>query len=219
VGSNPTPSAWGELTCATGAWSTAHVRERVQRSASVERSEADGARERTPTPPAAVLHLQRSAGNAATARLLQRAPHHTQYAPAAGHAIAPQFRTNHIRTDERHAIDQHANRGTLTVTNTFVDMSNEDAADEIRHYLHALPAHQDISSWNNIDFVTYSAYWCYETTLLDNNTGLYEVCKVYATLRVQAWWDQGRGVFVMGHMHGIAARDRASETTSQIQMV
>jgi hypothetical protein len=194
------------------------VRERLQRPATAELTQTERGRERAPTPPAAVLALQRSAGNAATARLLQRSPRHTGHAPRASDAIASQFRTNHNGRDERHAIDQHANRGTLTSTNTFVDMTNEDAADEIRHYLERLRDTEDISSWESFDFVTHSGYWCYETTLLDNGTGRYRIRKVFATVRVQAWWIESLGVFVLGHMFGLGAADPSSERTSHIQM-
>jgi len=194
------------------------MRERAERRTSAERSVAERERERTPALAAAVLGLQRSVGNAATARLLQRAPAHTVYAPEPRHAIATQFRTNHIGRDERHAIDQHASRGTLTTTNTFVAMTNADAAEEIRRCLLALPASADISSWDRLDFTTQFGYWCYATTLLDNATGRYRVRKVFATVRVQAWWNEGKQAFEMGHMHGIGAEDAGSVSTSQLQM-
>ena len=200
-----------------GSWSTTHVRERVQRS--VERSEAERGRERTPTITAAVLDLQRSAGNAATARLLQRAPHHTQYAPPATHAIAPQFRTNHIGANWQDAINQHANRGTYG-TNTFVTMADDDAREEIRRYLHALPRNEDISGWDQFTFVTQSGYWCYETTLVDNDAGTYQVREVYARARLTAWWNQQRGEFRIGHMGGVAVPDLRFDRTfwHQVQM-
>jgi hypothetical protein len=194
------------------------VRERVQRPTCAERSQSERGRERTPSIPAAVLALQRSAGNAATARLLQRAPHHTGYAPAARDAIAPEFRTNHIGRDEDDAINQHANRGTYT-TNTFVDMTDDDAAEEIFRYLSGLPVSTDISNWDGFTFVTQSGYWCYETTLVDNNTGAYRVRKVFATVRVRAWWNQQLGVFRIGHMYGIAAPVHGTDHTSYRQMV
>ena len=42
--------------------------------------------------------------------------------------------------------------------------------------------------------------------------------KVFATIRVRAWWNDKLGVFRIGHMFGLAVRDKGSERTATIQM-
>ena len=199
----------------SGAWSTSHVRERVQRSTSVERSGAERGRERTI--PAAVLDLQRSAGNAATARLLQRAREHTQYAPLATQAIAPKFRDDHFGETWEDAVAQHGRRGTYA-TNTVVNMTGDDAHKEIFNYLNALHWDVDISAWTEFNFVTRDTYWCIETTLLDNDMGLYRVREVLATVGLTAWWNQQRGVFWIGHMSGVVAAKPRWGRTYEVQV-
>jgi hypothetical protein len=191
------------------------VRERRQRATAVKRSGAETALARTSTPPAAVLALQRSAGNTATTRLLQRAPEHRAYAPAARDAISTRFRTNHIGASAKDAVAQHANRG-MQETNTFVDMSDADAASEIRHFLDQLPVGEDIDDWKWFDFTTHSGYWCYETTLTDNATGEFEVREVFAKLELRAWWNASQGKFWIGHMYGLTGPDPSSELWTTI---
>ncbi len=158
--------------------------------------------------PAALLGLQRSAGNAATARVLQRAPHHTRFAPAAGRpAITDKFRTDHIGEDWEDAISQHADRGTYT-WNTFVKMTDAEARTEIADYLYGLHKDAPVESWGSLEFETNSLYLCFETTLLDNDAARYQVRRVWAKVNVSAWWMPkagASGAFQMGHMDGIAA--------------
>ena len=66
-------------------------------------------------------------------------------------------------------------------------MTDRDAAEETLRYLHALPANQDISNWNGFTFVTQSGYWRYETTLVNNDTGVYRVRRILARVPVRAW--------------------------------
>jgi hypothetical protein len=190
----------------------------VHRERATEASDRDCAPQRAGALPAAILALQRTAGNAATAALLQRTRTDAQtYAPAPGKAIDAGFRTNHIGTDEYAAVDKHADRGTHTTTNTYVAMTNEDAADEIALYLERLPASSGVASWDRFDFVTDQGYWCFETVLIDNATGVYEVRKCFATVSLQAWWVEGLGVFALGHMHGLG-RPLSAVTTSRVDL-